>query len=490
MIKKILLIFFSCILLFANNVSTNNNTKDNNKTVKPLIVLPLNNKEAENKKETLIKKQEPKQKKLNFNNITIIYKNFLKKEKDKNKIKIVQILYQKIKNLNTSIKIVSEIKSNFNILETLEISPLIISKKFVIQNNLYNWLLINNFLNNFNQYIALLKKEISNLYKQKNNDIITFFQKVYYQYLIRYKKLEYSFYKKNYNYFYKKILTILKNYNFTIVKNVLNNLKVEKLILKEKKKELELLTLNKEKWILLKNQQNAINIEKYIEINKTYQLKHLKKLLKDYLYLWAYYYKNKNISKLLEENNKILNIIKKIETLGFINDENNYLLNYPNVKKALDILLKKEYPFLFIKKKENNKNSQKEWIKKIDYYIFDYPVISIGNNRISLIKLLGFVLILIIGYFLGKNWKNFIYRIRDKKNLSYSNATLLANIGYYLILMVFSLLGLNEIGINLTSLTMIAGALSIGIGFGLQNIVSNFVSGIILMFEKSIKVGD
>ena len=66
-------------------------------------------------------------------------------------------------------------------------------------------------------------------------------------------------------------------------------------------------------------------------------------------------------------------------------------------------------------------------------------------------------------------------------------AVKLFEVGVYFFALV---IGLNVVGVNLTTLNVIGGALGVGVGFGLQKVTSNFISGLILLFERTIKVGD
>lgn len=118
------------------------------------------------------------------------------------------------------------------------------------------------------------------------------------------------------------------------------------------------------------------------------------------------------------------------------------------------------------------------------------PVIPIGDG-VSILAVIKFFLIFILGFTIAIFYKRKISNASGYlKNSSPATKTMLANLGYYFLVILTFVFALNSVGIDLSSLTILVGALSVGIGFGLQNIVSNFISGIILIFEKSIQVGN
>lgn len=120
-----------------------------------------------------------------------------------------------------------------------------------------------------------------------------------------------------------------------------------------------------------------------------------------------------------------------------------------------------------------------------------FTEITIGNISISLVGIFGGLLIFVIGFF-GTRW---FQRWLDGSIMARSHVdagvrnSVKTGIGY-LGIGLAGLFGISAAGIDLSSLALVAGALSLGIGFGLQNIVSNFVSGLILLVERPFKVGD
>ncbi|WP_051906856.1 MULTISPECIES: mechanosensitive ion channel domain-containing protein [unclassified Sulfurospirillum] len=130
-------------------------------------------------------------------------------------------------------------------------------------------------------------------------------------------------------------------------------------------------------------------------------------------------------------------------------------------------------------------------IVKSTWGILTEPIFTTNGTPITTLKLILALFIFLIGVFGGGFYKTSIKKIaNNSKSINLATRTILANIGYYVILLAAFFIALNVLGIDLSSIALVAGALSVGIGFGLQNIVSNLVSGIILMFERSIKIGD
>ncbi len=121
------------------------------------------------------------------------------------------------------------------------------------------------------------------------------------------------------------------------------------------------------------------------------------------------------------------------------------------------------------------------------------PLFSVGQSSVSLGSILLALLFLAgIWWFasaLERNLNRFALR-HAEESWKYARIHMLNRLLRYAVWVVGTLLALNYIGIDLTSITLLGSAFAVGLGFGLQNIVSNFVSGVILLLEQSLKVGD
>lgn len=123
--------------------------------------------------------------------------------------------------------------------------------------------------------------------------------------------------------------------------------------------------------------------------------------------------------------------------------------------------------------------------------ILQSPWFHVGHVSVSLSLIGGLVLILLIPWYLARSVEQAMLRAgRRRPAIRQPTVFALARITRYIVLALGVLLGLNIMGINLSAFALFGGAIGIGIGLGLQNIFSNFVSGIILLVEQSLKPGD
>jgi small-conductance mechanosensitive channel len=135
-------------------------------------------------------------------------------------------------------------------------------------------------------------------------------------------------------------------------------------------------------------------------------------------------------------------------------------------------------------------NNLAEFLQSVEK-VLNYTLFSIKQTPVSLASIILFILLLFAFVVLARVvgnviLKRFFARLQVEEGISYS----LIRITQYVIMITGVIVSLQFVGIDLSGLVVIFGLLSVGIGFGLQNITSNFVSGLVLLIERPIRVGD
>ena len=121
----------------------------------------------------------------------------------------------------------------------------------------------------------------------------------------------------------------------------------------------------------------------------------------------------------------------------------------------------------------------------------DNLVIPLGAVRLSALMVLKAALLLIATVWLAVVVGNYIdERVRRSEELTPSIRVLVGKVAKIGLVLVAGAIALSSVGVDLTALTVFSGAVGVGLAFGLQKVVSNFVSGVIILLDKSIKPGD
>jgi small-conductance mechanosensitive channel len=121
--------------------------------------------------------------------------------------------------------------------------------------------------------------------------------------------------------------------------------------------------------------------------------------------------------------------------------------------------------------------------------VLDYPIFP--SSGITVASLLALVLLIGLVILLERIVRRyFVTRLLRRTHLEPAMQFALARVIGYALLGLGFYVSLQMVGVNLNSLAFIAGAVGVGLGFGLQNIISNFISGLIILAERPIAIGD
>lgn len=127
----------------------------------------------------------------------------------------------------------------------------------------------------------------------------------------------------------------------------------------------------------------------------------------------------------------------------------------------------------------------------MDNDIWQATILHVGGYTLVTSQLLIFLMTLIFTFVAASIIRSAFHRLAEKENkITGPHLYIIARLTHYIIYVIGFVLALSTLGIDVSKLALVASALGIGIGLGLQGIVNNFVSGLAVLLERSLKVGD
>lgn len=338
------------------------------------------------------------------------------------------------------------------------------------------------FLDDVQNRLSYLKKSIENITEEDRSNLLS------YQLQFAYYKIQ----KNNIDTRIKKLESSSKTLYITLLKSI------------KKTKEIDINTLNKN----FEDINNKINKELQIKISLDLDLEK-ENINENSNNIKLIENKLKTINnKIIQEQISLLNLISKRLIIALKTSNNGvFLEEYSNLKQEIqklddenikiyiyiDEVFKDLAKDLFGNTKlflGSSLSQGKDILKQI-WMQFTSPMFVFNEQSISIFSIVKAILFIFIGFVIGVVYKKWLLKISQKwPNMSQMSLKLTSNVGFYLIIIITFMITMSSLGIDMSSISLIAGALSIGIGFGLQTVVSNLIAGIILMFERTIRIGD
>ena len=136
-----------------------------------------------------------------------------------------------------------------------------------------------------------------------------------------------------------------------------------------------------------------------------------------------------------------------------------------------------------------------QWAETAKHYasdVWNTELTKVDDHPLTVGKVLVGVILVFCGFILARMLSRTLgYRLQQGRiHMNESGAAALQSLSFYVLLISFTLTALKFVNVPLTMFTFLGGAIAIGVGFGSQNILNNFISGLILLAERPIKVGD